>query len=411
MPAPRRCRRDFRLELLMFQNLIDPVSLSTFWSKYWEKEPLYVARSWPEWCHEMPTIEDLDAIISQTCAPEGLSKEHLTRTDAYGNDYFPVERGPDGRPDMSAIYRAYGKGWTIVVHNLQKRYTPVARLAADISSEIGHNIHVNLYCTPSDSRGLRAHADSHDVIMLQLEGRKSWRIFAPQYLLPLAEQVTAVNHDELGDPVLEATTEPGQILYLPRGYIHEAARTEAPSMHLTIGISPLRWLDLVEAAVHTVAERDVRFRRTAPSLDPGDESQADNVGRELASLLQAVAGRKVAMEAMRRSIGARNREFRTSPEPHLNSIEQARSLSGQTEVVRRLGWRTQVIRGATRVRIEFGNRSVSAPLSVASALEFVSTQQRFRVDDLPDGLSPQSKIVLVRRLIHEGLLRIAAQSS
>jgi ribosomal protein L16 Arg81 hydroxylase len=393
----------------MLQQLIDPVSLATFWSEYWEKRPLYVGRPWPEWCSQMPTIDDLDAIISQTCAPEGLSKEHLTRTDEHGVDYYPVERGTDGRPDMSALYLAYGKGWTIVVHNLQKRCTPVARLAASVASEIGHNIHVNLYCTPSDSRGLRAHADSHDVIMLQLEGRKSWRVFAPQYLLPLAPQVTAVRRDELGDPVLEATTEPGQIIYLPRGYIHEAARTEAPSMHLTIGISPLRWLDLLEAALHTVAERDVRFRRAAPSFEPGDESRADDLGRELASLMQAVQGREVAIEAMRRSLSLRNREFRTSPEPHFNSIEQARSLSGDTEVERRLGWGTQVVRAGTRVRIEFGTRSVSAPASAAAALEFVSAHRRFRVDDLPDGLSRQSKIVLVRRLIHEGLLKIAAE--
>jgi hypothetical protein len=43
---------------------------------------------------------------------------------------------------------------------------------------------------------------------------------------------------------------------------------------------------------------------------------------------------------------------------------------------------------------------------VASALEFVSAHERFRVDELPGGLSPQSKIVLIRRLIQEGLLRI-----
>ncbi len=392
----------------MFQQLIDPVSVATFRSEYWEKQPLYVARPTPEWCSEMPSIEDLDAIISHTCAPEDFSKEHLARTDDYGVETYPIERGPDGRPDMSAIYRAYATGWTIVVHNLNRRSTAVARLAASVASEIGYNVHVNLYCTPSDSRGLRAHADSHDVIMLQLEGRKSWRVFAPQYLLPLAPQRTVVKHDKLGAPVLEASMEPGHILYMPRGYIHEALRTSAPSMHLTIGISPLRWLDLLEAGLHAVAERDVRFRHALPSFEPGDEPGADEVAREFASLLQAVQDRNVVPDAITRVLGDRNREFLTSPDPHFNSIEQARSLSGRTEVERRLGWRTRIIRDDTRVSIEFGTRSVSAPLSVASALEFVSTHRRFRVDDLPDGLSQQSKIVLVRRLIHEGLLKIAA---
>jgi len=397
----------------MLQQLIDPFSLATFISDYFEKQPLYVPRPFPQWCREMPSIDDLDAIISNTSTPHGLSTEHLMRADAGGREVYPVERCSDGRPDMSAIYRAYGQGWTVCVHNLHRRCAPVARLAGSVTSEIGHNVNVNLYCTPSGSRGFAAHADSHDVFVLQLEGRKSWRVFAPQYLLPLEPQITVVKRDELelAPPVLQATTEPGQLLYLPRGYIHEAARTEGPSMHLTIGIYPLRWLDLLEAALRVAAERDVRFRRTAPSFEPGDESEADNVGREFVSLLQAVQGRDVAMEAMTRCLGARNRALRTSPDPHFNVIEHARSLSGQTEVARRLGWLTRVTRSDTRVRIEFGTRSLSAPLDVAPALEFISAHVRFRVDDLPEAVSRQSKIVLVRRLIHEGLLKIAAHDS
>jgi hypothetical protein len=130
----------------------------------------------------------------------------------------------------------------------------------------------------------------------------------------------------------------------------------------------------------------------------------------LASLLEAVAGREVAIEAMTRSAGARSRTFRASPDPHFNVIERARSLSGDTEVVKRLGMFTRVNHRDSRVSIEFGACSVSAPLSAASALDFISAHQRFRVDDLPEGLSLQSKIVLVRRLIHEGLLKIAEQT-
>ena len=396
----------------MLQQLIDPISPAKFWSEYFEKQPLHVARPMPEWCREMPSIDDLDAIISHTSVPDGRSKEHLIRRDAaFGVDYYLVERTADGRPDMSAIYRAYAKGWTLAVYNLHQRSTPVERLAASLSSELGHEVYVNLYCTPSESQGLAAHADSHDAFILQIEGRKSWRVFAPQYLTPLDAQETVLKRDELGAPILEVTTEPGEVLYLPRGFIHEASRTEVPSMHLTIGVYSLRWLDLLEAGLRVAAERDERFRRTIPSFKPGDQTGADNLGREFASLLQAAGDRDVAIEAMTRCIGARSREFRTSPEPHFDSIEKARSLSGRSEVQRRLGWSTRVIQEGARVRIEFGARSVSAPLIVAPALEFISTHQRFRVADLPEDLSEQSKIVLVRRLIHEGLLKLAAQTS
>jgi ribosomal protein L16 Arg81 hydroxylase len=393
----------------MLPQLLHPYSLATFLSEYWEKQPLYVARPLPEWCREMPSLDDLDAIISHTSAPEGFHKELLIRSDGYGVENYTVERGPDGRADMSAIYRAYAKGWTIVVYNMHRRWNSVARLASGVASEIGHDTRVNLYCTPSDSRGFKAHADSHEVFLLQLEGRKSWRIFAPQYESPLEPQEVVVKQDELGDPLLEVTTEPGQILYLPRGYIHEAERTSAPSMHLTISIHPLRWLDLLEAGLRAAAERDARFRRTAPSLDSGGESLVDNVSREFAALLETVKGREIAQQALTRALGDRNRLFRTSPDPHFNAIEQARSLSASSAVVRRLGLRTRVVQKGQRVSIEFGTRSVSAPLNAASALEFVSEHRGFRVDELPGELSEKSKIALVRRLIHEGLLKITTE--
>jgi len=110
----------------MLPQLLYPYSLATFRSEYWEKQPLYVARPLPEWCREMPSLDDLDAIINLTSLPEGPYKELLIRADAYGVENYNVERGPDGRPDMSAIYRAYARGWTIVVYNLHRRWNSVA---------------------------------------------------------------------------------------------------------------------------------------------------------------------------------------------------------------------------------------------------------------------------------------------
>src|ERR1700682_4368620 len=96
----------------MLPQLLYPYSLATFRSEYLEQQPLYVARPLPEWCREMPSLDDLDAIINLTSLGEGVYKELLIRADAYGVENYTVERGPDGRPDMSAIYRAYAKGWT-----------------------------------------------------------------------------------------------------------------------------------------------------------------------------------------------------------------------------------------------------------------------------------------------------------
>jgi hypothetical protein len=391
----------------VLDQLLYPITTAAFLSEYWEKQPLHVARSSPAWCRELPSIDDLDAIISLASAP-GLVRDELrlVRTTLKGLEDAPIELGHDGRPDLSAVYRAYATGWTIVVNRLHLRWASVARMAAGIEEEIGYCVGVNLYCTPSGSRGFQAHADGHDVFLLQMEGRKSWRIFPPKYELPLEDARAHVKAQEMGRPLVELTAEPGHLLYIPRGFIHEGAANSDASMHFTIGIHVITWVELLEAALHVVAEQDARFRNTVPVLDLKDEKLINAVGNEFAVLLQSVCGRDVTAKAMERVFSAQSRRLINFTDPHFKTVERAQTLCGTTEVARRRGLRPQVIREESRVRIEFGARSLSAPLFTAPALDFVSTQERFRVDDLPEPLSGRSKIVLVRRLIQEGLLTI-----
>jgi ribosomal protein L16 Arg81 hydroxylase len=391
--------------------LIDPVGPAEFRATYWERQPLHVARPLPSWCGELPSIADLDAIISLTPPPGDTSNDvRLVRTTPAGSEDMPVARTMDGRPDMSGIYRAYASGWTVIVNALHLRDTRVARLALAIARELGHRVGVNLYFTPAGSQGFNAHVDGHDVFILQLDGHKSWRVFPAEYPLPLEDQDVPIDTSRLRTPLLEVTTGPGHVLYVPRGFIHDGAAQSEASMHLTIGIHVLRWIDVVEAALREAALHDVRLRRTAPPLDAGDRRAVDVIGRELAALLRRTPARKALPAALKRLRDAQDRRYQRSPDPQFRAIELARSLRGATEVMQRIGLRPRVVRGSERAQIEFGNRRVSAPLSVAPALDFVARTERFRVQDLPEPLTGRSKIVLARRLIQEGLLTIATSS-
>ena len=70
----------------------------------------------------------------------------------------------------------------------------------------------------------------------QVEGRKKWKVYAPrsaEEALPRASS-DDLTDTELGAPVLEVELGPGDLLYMPRGFIHQArcARDEH-SLHLT----------------------------------------------------------------------------------------------------------------------------------------------------------------------------------
>jgi hypothetical protein len=59
--------------------------------------------------------------------------------------------------------------------------------------------------------------------------------------------------------------------------------------------------------------------------------------------------------------------------------------------------------------IRFCERAVRAPRRLLKVFEFIRDHEQFRVSDLPR-LNPEGQVVMVRRLIKEGLLRFVEGS-
>src|SRR5205823_11546091 len=61
-----------------------------------------------------------------------------------------------------------------------------------------------------------------------------------------------------------------------------------------------------------------------------------------------------------------------------------------------------------RVSLRYTGGSLEGPPKIASALRFIARTHRFTVRFLPDDLSADGKVVLVRRLVRDKFLRRAA---
>lgn len=102
-------------------------------------------------------------------------------------------------------------------------------------------------------QGFAPHFDDVDVYILQVEGAKRWRVYAPLqgHALPRYSS-RDFNDAEIGEPLLDTILRPGDLLYLPRGTIHQAAALEGHhSMHLTVSAEQRHtWGDFMEVAIH-----------------------------------------------------------------------------------------------------------------------------------------------------------------
>ena len=111
----------------------------------------------------------------------------------------------------------------------------------------------NAYLTPANAQGFAPHSDDVDVFVLQLEGRKTWRVYPPgagdQEVWP---RISSRDFEprELPKPT-EVHLEPGDLLYLPRGTIHAAVSDrDSHSLHATISTGHrTTWADFIHIAL------------------------------------------------------------------------------------------------------------------------------------------------------------------
>ena len=135
----------------------------------------------------------------------------------------------------------FAGGATIVLQGLHRTWGPLIDFTQQLAEDLGHPVQANAYVTPRQSTGFSDHYDVHDVFVLQVGGEKRWQLRRPVRPAPLRDEPwtdrrDAVTRASAGDPELEFTLRPGDVLYLPRGWVHSATALGGVSTHLTLGV-------------------------------------------------------------------------------------------------------------------------------------------------------------------------------
>jgi hypothetical protein len=376
---------------------IEPVDAETFAAEHWERKPLYVARSEPGRFDDLLSLEDAERLVTEP----GL-RYPAFRLVEKDKRYDPSEYTDDvgWRPiafshtaDVARVASEFDAGATIVLQGLHLNRLPTAEFCRALEQHLGHPIQANAYLTPRRSQGLPVHHDTHDVFVLQVAGRKRWLVYEPALELPLKHQRYRPGLGEPGESVLDVELEPGDTLYLPRGWLHEALTSEEDSLHLTIGVNVYTWADAFRAALAR-CKGDVRFRRDAA----GD----GDVGALLARLRAELAPERVEAERRRRFLETR----RPVLPGQLSQLRALDRLTLDTAVERRATVIADLADEDGKVCVAFEGRRLRFPAYVRPALELLLDGEPCRVRDLP-GLDDAGRRVLVGRLVREGFARVA----
>ncbi len=379
--------------------ILDPVSAGSFFSDYFETRPLYIHRQSPGFFADLLSLDDIDNILTTQCLLHPnvrvVSAERTVEPDEYCRADLTID------PDR--LLRLHADGGTIVLNHLHLQHACLSELCAALESSFGAPLQTNIYLTPPQARGFRAHFDAHDVFILQIEGRKEWTLYQQAIDLPLEGQSEDV---EPGSETAKINLAPGESLYLPRGLVHDARSEGSRSLHVTLGVLSYTWADVLVEAVAEAILGSGRFRRALPRELVAGGSPTPEAETEFRELLGAIAGTANLGSAL----GSFSRDFIEGRRPWLRGqlavIGALGGVSLATEAFLRPHLRASLHEDADSIHIRCYGKNISVPKSAAQAVRFALSTPQFRVRDLPSGLDDQGKIVLVRRLAKEGLLTI-----
>ncbi|MFJ3220078.1 cupin domain-containing protein [Kitasatospora sp. NPDC086801] len=347
--------------------LLYPMNFSQFQQENWERKPLLVQREDREYFSELVTLADYDHSLNLS----GSNLEHL-RVVQDGKETPVSELGSGSSyTALEAVYSRYRAGATVVMNSIQDRFPAINRLTRSLGSEIGARIQVNSYLTPASARGFASHYDMHDVFIVQVHGTNRWQLFDSPLPLPLRSQ--PYDRDQPTPALVsEFELKAGDLLYLPRGTVHAGTSTDEASLHLTIGVHPILWANVLYEAVQKVVESDVRYRGGLPMGFTGSEEVQQQVRGTLAELVADLSS-KIDVDSAVAAVVTQGVSLNAPAlRGHLLDLERLDEITPETKVQRRLPIQWNVTVDAQTVNLDFHGKTVSFPAHVADEVRFTA---------------------------------------
>jgi hypothetical protein len=201
--------------------------------------------------HQLPSPR-LRVFKSGQPVPEGLYRE---------------TRGSLPRIMPDRLQRQLDEGGTLIIDSVDRIYDPITTLVEDLEFRFRSGVQVNMYAAWRSERGFDLHWDKHDVIVIQVAGRKDWTVYSHSREWPMRHDIVK-NDPPPEKPIWEGTLSEGQMLYIPRGWWHAAVPTNEPTLHLTVGLHQPQGIEFLQWYVNRLCG-EVAVRQNLPLL--GDE--------------------------------------------------------------------------------------------------------------------------------------------
>jgi len=226
-----------------------------FMRRHWHKKPLLVRQAV---AGVVPPVNR-----QQLFKLAGRDDVESRLVERSGDDGWRLRRGPFGRRSLPPLARA---GWTLLVQGLDLQVPAAHELLSRFRFVPDARLDDVMISYASDGGGVGPHLDAYDVFLLQVQGRRRWR-------------VGRVRDDRLieGLPLKilrsfeaeqEWVLEPGDMLYLPPRWGHDGVAVGGDCMTCSVGFRSSSAEELAGELLARLADPDAVNAEDAQAQAP-----------------------------------------------------------------------------------------------------------------------------------------------
>lgn len=358
-------------------------------------------------------LEDVDRLISD----QGLPASSVTMT----KNNVMAQPGSLVSPDLAAFPDAAGAvdarrigaylrtGHTLLLMGLHRSWQPLSRFCRLLSAELGHPLYAHAFLTPPKSQGFAHHWDTEAVFIAQTVGHKTWELHEPCLPDPLPRHrwgrvpvpPAARARFEKGDPFLRVRLAPGDVLWVPRGWIHNGYAEEGTSLHISVGVLQFTRHWLLEQLLDVAAE-DPEFRTALPpglndhGIDTAVADVTERFARWLTGLDVERAAQSLHTRALRAQSGPRRPAVSTAVGALSHDVEAVMYVPGAVLASNK---------GADGAVLHLGDHKLRLPEPVTETIMQMIDHPGtvVAVEELRATIGAEQARQLVRELVDEGV--------
>lgn len=389
--------------------LLSPTRVEDFVQSHWAKTPLLVRSHSKSRFDGLLGLARFEFLLTTVAATGWLSIVSGGEIKPPARDQLTI----DGTPNMTAVVRAVSEKKSLLLLNVNRLDSGVGGFCRGIADDLrglglvlGKPVRANAYFTPPHAQGLAPHYDDHDVLVLQLHGAKRWRLHGEAVKWPRKPMVDALPRAFIKAQPEDVTLTPGDLLYLPRGFVHEAASQQSSSLHLTLSVQAATWANVIERLI----EQEPGLGEPLPA---GFCKGAVPQTSDTAALAGIVASLAQSPGLNRAMIEIFNRNLLDGDMPangQLAWLETEPKVEPDSWLVLADGVSAQLEREGDVPVLRVPGAAYRADPRAAGFFGAVCAGRPFRLRDLDDGpnLLPMSD--LAQRLMTRGILTMAVKA-